>query len=453
MKEQLNLQLPKAQIVKQLSSMHAVDIAKQLVELDENEKNDLILLIPSNMIDDVFIELEAEEAINFFNTLDDVKRRVLLTDLSAADLKDLFEEFDEEEKQHFINLLRVDKKIELERLLKYDQTLAASEMRSDYIKLNVNLKASEAMKYIVSNVSDNDYIDILFVLDDENKLIGTIELKDLIIARKNDPINNLINYEYPFVYDNDKLGEAINKIKNYDIAALPVITPNNQLLGIISADDVLEEIALEYESNIDKFVAMGEFDEASSPFKRAYQRLPWLLASIVLNLVIALFLAIFKTTIDTIAALVLFQPLILGMAGNIGTQAIAVTILELHKFGSKDEDILKKHIRKEILIGVINALITGVLGFILSFGFLKIANFQITSHLSIPLFSLVIGLSLFFSMLLSALFGVMIPIVLTKLKIDPAAASGPVISTINDLVALVIYFGFATLIFYKLIYG
>lgn len=453
MKEQLNLQLPKAQIVKQLSSMHAVDIAKQLVELDENEKNDLILLIPSNMIDDVFIELEAEEAINFFNTLDDVKRRVLLTDLSAADLKDLFEEFDEEEKQHFINLLRVDKKIELERLLKYDQTLAASEMRSDYIKLNVNLKASEAMKYIVSNVSDNDYIDILFVLDDENKLIGTIELKDLIIARKNDPINNLINYEYPFVYDNDKLGEAINKIKNYDIAALPVITPNNQLLGIISADDVLEEIALEYESNIDKFVAMGEFDEASSPFKRAYQRLPWLLASIVLNLVIALFLAIFKTTIDTIAALVLFQPLILGMAGNIGTQAIAVTILELHKFGSKDEDILKKHIRKEILIGVINALITGVLGFILAFVFLKIANFQITSHLSIPLFSLVIGLSLFFSMLLSALFGVMIPIVLTKLKIDPAAASGPVISTINDLVALVIYFGFATLIFYKLIYG
>ena len=453
MKEQLNLQLPKAQIVKQLSSMHAVDIAKQLVELDENEKNDLILLIPSNMIDDVFIELEAEEAINFFNTLDDVKRRVLLTDLSAADLKDLFEEFDEEEKQHFINLLRVDKKIELERLLKYDQTLAASEMRSDYIKLNVNLKASEAMKYIVSNVSDNDYIDILFVLDDENKLIGTIELKDLIIARKNDPINNLINYEYPFVYDNDKLGEAINKIKNYDIAALPVITTNNQLLGIISADDVLEEIALEYESNIDKFVAMGEFDEASSPFKRAYQRLPWLLASIVLNLVIALFLAIFKTTIDTIAALVLFQPLILGMAGNIGTQAIAVTILELHKFGSKDEDILKKHIRKEILIGVINALITGVLGFILAFGFLKIANFQITSHLSIPLFSLVIGLSLFFSMLLSALFGVMIPIVLTKLKIDPAAASGPVISTINDLVALVIYFGFATLIFYKLIYG
>ena len=453
MKKKINLQLPKAQIVKQLSSMHAVDIAKQLVELDENEKNDLILLIPSNMIDDVFIELEAEEAINFFNTLDDVKRRVLLTDLSAADLKDLFEEFDEEEKQHFINLLRVDKKIELERLLKYDQTLAASEMRSDYIKLNVNLKASEAMKYIVSNVSDNDYIDILFVLDDENKLIGTIELKDLIIARKNDPINNLINYEYPFVYDNDKLGEAINKIKNYDIAALPVITPNNQLLGIISADDVLEEIALEYESNIDKFVAMGEFDEASSPFKRAYQRLPWLLASIVLNLVIALFLAIFKTTIDTIAALVLFQPLILGMAGNIGTQAIAVTILELHKFGSKDEDILKKHIRKEILIGVINALITGVLGFILAFGFLKIANFQITSHLSIPLISLVIGLSLFFSMLLSALFGVMIPIVLTKLKIDPAAASGPVISTINDLVALVIYFGFATLIFYKLIYG
>ena len=133
-----------------------------------------------------------------------------------------------------------------------------------------------------------------------------------MLQEKNDEVDSITNRDIHYIYDEDKLIDAIDVISNYDLQVLPVINKDNVLLGIITADDVLEEMALEHESSIDKFVAVGEFDEDSSPFKRAYQRLPWLLVSIILNLVIAMFLSIFSPTIDKVSVLILFQPLILG---------------------------------------------------------------------------------------------------------------------------------------------
>ncbi|CCV64236.1 Mg/Co/Ni transporter MgtE (contains CBS domain) [Alteracholeplasma palmae J233] len=441
----MNHKQTKHQITKKLQTMHAVDIAKLFTESKIEEKKIMIQAMPSNMIDDVFIELEAKVAIEFFTLLDENKKQLLLKDLSPADLKPLFEEFNDEDKDQLFKLLDSNKRKELERLIKYDETKAASVMRSDYLVLLYDYEVSEAMKYLTTHVSDNDYIDTLFV-QQENKIVGIISLKDLIVARKNQKISEFIKTNFEYVLEDDTLALAINKISNYDISVLAVLNKEEALIGVITADDILEEMALEYESNIDKFVAVGDYDESSNPFIRAKQRLPWLLASIVLNLVIALLLSVFSDTIDAIAALVLFQPLILGMAGNIGTQAIAVTILVLHNKTHETKELRKKHVRKEVLIGITNALIIGILGFLLSWVFLSLTTFDMGKNVTPAILSLAIALSLVFSMILSSMFGVLIPLVLTKLKIDPAAASGPVISTINDLVALVIYFGFATLI-------
>ncbi|VEU81020.1 magnesium transporter [Haploplasma axanthum] len=446
----LNFKQSRHQIAKQLSVMHEVDIAKVFDEANLEEKNIIAQIIPINIIDDVFIELGAKEAIELFGMLDDIRRRVLLEDLSAADLKPLFEEFSEEDKNKFSSLLKLSKRKELEKLIKYDETKAASVMRSDYLTIQYDYEVSEAMKYIIANVTDNDYIDTIFVKKN-NRLVGTISLKDLIVARKNQQIVEFINPDFEYVNEEDNLAVAIEKISDYDIALLAVLNKNKGLIGIITAEDVLEEMALEFESNVDKFVAVGDYDEDSNPFVRAKQRLPWLLASIVLNLVIALFLSIFSDTINAIAALVLFQPLILGMAGNIGTQAIAVTILVLHNKTHETKEARRKHIKKEVFIGITNAIIVGILGFVLSFVFLTLTTFDMGKNVTPLILSLAISLSLVFSMIISSFFGVLIPIALTKLNIDPAAASGPVISTINDLVALVIYFGLATIIVLPLI--
>ncbi|MDY0277343.1 MAG: magnesium transporter [Acholeplasma sp.] len=446
MPKKINFNKSDLQIAKQLSNMHALDIANELYDYDDEKKHLIIKLMPISKIDDVFALLDVEEALDFFKSLDKIKKHALLSDLSAADLKPLFEEFEEEDKESFLNELTVEKKTELAMLMHYDETKAASVMRSDYLVVKENILVSEAMKNIIGDVEDNDFIDSIFVVNDQNVLIGLIELRELIIARKNDEISSLINHKFEFVYDTDEVSKAIAKIMDYDINLIAVLNKDKEIMGIITADDVFEEMAQDYESNIDKFVAVGEFDEDSGPLRRVYQRLPWLLVSIVLNLLIALFLSVFSETIDTITALILFQPLILGMAGNIGTQAIAVTILALHKNTHDTKEKIRKHIRKEVFIGIINALIIGILGFVLSWVYLSLSNFDSDKNLNMVFLSLAIGLSLFFSMLLSAGFGVLIPIALSKMKVDPAAASGPVISTINDLVALLIYFGLATLI-------
>lgn len=446
MATKINLNQPKNQIVKQLNLMHAVDIANELYELNEEERIELIHILPIDMVDNVFLELEEDEIVDFFSHLDDVRRRRLLTDLSAHDLKLLFELLEKEESVRLLSFLSTDKKVVIEKLMLYDETKAASMMRDNYIVLKKDYNISNAMKEVINEVKDTDLIDTIFIVDND-ELYGLIYLKDLIIARKNDSLESIINTDIKVINDEASLSDAINKISNYDIKVLPVVNSNNHLVGIITADDVLEEIALDHESHVDKFVAMGDFDEDSSPFVRAYQRLPWLLVSIVLNLVIAMFLSIFSGTIEMISALILFQPLILGMAGNIGTQAIAVTILKIHKNETKD---FSQHIKKEVLIGVVNAIIVGVFGFLLSWGFLSFSSFDVGS-VNLILLSFVIALSLALSMFLSAMFGVFIPIILTKLKVDPAAASGPVISTINDLVALLIYFGLATIIIIPLI--
>lgn len=446
MSNKINLKDSKSNIIKLLNKMHDFDIAKQLYELDAKERAELIKLIPIDLLDNVFIELELEEMVDFLKHLDSHKRKVLLNELSASDLKPLFESFTEEERNKLLSKLTVEKQKKLKKLILYDNQYAASKMRNNFLTLNKDLKVHEAMDIIISEVKDTDLIDTIFILED-NMLYGELELKDLIVARRNDEIIDITNTNIKTINEEAKLSDAITIISNYDIKTLAVIDSNNYLKGIVTADDVLDQIALDYESNIDKFVAVGDFDEDSNPIERAYQRLPWLLVSIVLNLVIALFLSIFQSTLETVSALILFQPLILGMAGNIGTQAIAVTILRLHK---DEHDSHNVHIKKEIMIGLVNSILIGIFGMLLSWGFLSLTAFS-TAGISVILLSVVIGLALMFSMFLSAIFGVFIPLILAKFNIDPAAASGPVISTINDLVALFIYFGLATLIIIPLV--
>lgn len=443
--DKINLKENKIKVIKQLKKMHSLDIVKELRELKEDEQKYLIEIIPTDKIDDVFLELTFKEAFAFFNNLDYVKQKHLLTELSASDLKELFLEFNEEEKALFYNLISTDKQKQLTRLLKYANNDAAAIMQNEFLKLKSSFSIADAMRYIVSEVHDTDYIDTIFVVNDNNILVGSVDLKQLIVARKEDVFNNLINKDVITINDLDTIDIVIDTISNYDLNIVPVINDKNMLIGVINADEIFEELALKYESKVDKFVAVGEYDEESGPFRRAFQRLPWLLVSIILNLVIALFLSIFSNTIDAVKALILFQPMILGMAGNIGMQSIAVTIVELHVNKNQSNQKLRNHTKREIIIGVLNSIFIAIAGFLLSYLFLEFSSFDANANISSLAIAISIGISLLLSMFLAAIFGVLIPLSLTKMKVDPAVASGPVISTINDLVALFIYFGVATI--------
>jgi magnesium transporter len=222
---------------------------------------------------------------------------------------------------------------------------------------------------------------------------------------------------------------------DYDKMSVPVLDSEGHMVGIITADDVLEEVVENFDNDFKGLAQVQNIETYDSGFTRYLKRMPWLLMALVFKIVIALFLGVFEETIAAVTALVLFQPLILDMSGNIATQSLAVTLLH-------DENTSKKHMLREINIGVLNGLLMSILTFILSVSFLSILNYNIIDALFI---STQVSLALWVAIIVAAMIGVLIPTVLIKFKKDATIASGPLITTLNDLIALSIYFTIATL--------
>lgn len=428
---------------KLLAKMHALDIANIIKQASPDLQMRIINLMSLAKTNDVFMELPKELTRNYFNMLTENQKRVFLNEFEMDELKVFINTFDEVYQEYLIKLLSQRKQKTLKLLMGFDSENIASIMTTEFVTIDINQTIKEATSHVVTTSAKSDYIDSIFVLSN-NELIGSILLKDLISARPNDKLSDLVFTTNEFLTINDSVYQGFTKFKNYGLSVLPVLDDNKNIIGIVTADDILDELILGYEDDIEKMQSIGDFDEESSPLKRSKQRMPWLLVSVILNLVIALFLVVFERTIEEVIALILFQPMILGMAGNIGTQAISVTILKLNQDEMVGNYEQKKHVKKELGIGMLNSIAIGIAGMVIGYIVMNILNMGNKEPFDI---ALTVGLSLFGSMLLSAAFGVFIPIILTKFKVDPAAASGPIISTLNDLFALVVYFGIATLIF------
>ena len=424
-----------------LKKGHPLDISRMVEDADSEKQFEMLNLLPVEKLNDVFVELSDELALSYIHSLPEYKKKILLDALEMDEIRNLLDDVDKEEVQKILSLLNDSKRQKMVRMLAYDEDVAASIMNTDFIAIYENTSIKDATNSLVKSVKDSDFIDEIFVIDNNRNYVGSIELKKLISARKEDDINNIIESNQTVIYENDSIHTAINKLRNYDDTVMPVLNEKNNLIGIITADDILDTMIDEYEENVEKFVAVGDYEEDSSAFERTKQRLPWLLASIALNLLIAAFLSHFQDTISAIPALILFQPMILGMSGNIGTQAISVTILGLHQFKLIDEKEVKSHVNDEVKIGFLNSMLIGIFGFLIAWAFLSFVDMGNQDSFQL---AEVVGISLVGGMFISDICGIFIPILLDKLNLDPAVASGPIISTINDLFALLIYFAIAT---------
>ncbi len=424
-----------------LKKGHPLDIARMIESADAIQQFEMLNQLPVDRLNDVFIELSDELALNYINSLSINKKKELLDALEMDEIRNLLDDVDSKEVQKILSLLNVAKRQKMIRMLAYDEDVAASIMNTDFIVIDEKTSIADATQNLIKSVKDSDFIDEIFVVDNNKNYVGSIELKKLISARKGDDIDKIIERNQTVIYEHDSIYSAIKKLRDYDDTVMPVVNEQQHLIGIITADDILDIMIEEYEEDVERYVAVGDYEEDSSAFVRTKQRLPWLLASIILNLVIAGFLSFFQATIEQITALILFQPMILGMAGNIGTQAISVTILGLHQNELNGEDDVKLHVRDEVMIGILNSIAIGFLGFVIALIFLFTVNMGNQDPFQL---AFVVGTSLTGGMFVSALCGVFIPIFLEKMKVDPAIASGPIISTINDLFALLIYFAIAT---------
>lgn len=278
----------------------------------------------------------------------------------------------------------------------------------------------------------------------------------MIKARATDSLEDIIKKSYPSILDMTSLNDALILVKDYEIDSIPIVNEKNVLLGVVTTNDLIEVIDDELSDDYAKLAGLTSEEELEeSTFKSVKKRIPWLCALLVLGLIISLVMGLFESAIVAVPAIVFFQSMILGMGGNVGTQSLAVTIRAI-----SDEEISKKEVRrlvfKEIRIAFFNGILIGIMSFVVVSAYLMITHTVIDPSIGYNIFDIfktsgVVSISLLISMVISGLIGTLIPIVLQKCKIDPAVASGPFITSINDIMAIVVYYGITLIVFAYLI--
>ncbi|MBR2891745.1 MAG: magnesium transporter [Bacilli bacterium] len=432
-----------------LSQYHESDIADVLDLLDDDKRKELYKILDTEALGEVILHSDDLEEI-----VEDIEPEVLadiIETMDADDALDVLEELDEEVRLEVVELIEDSEiKEDIETLSNYSNEVVGSEMSTNYICISTIDSVKSAMKKVIKEASDNDNVSTIFVLDENNLFYGVLDLRDLIISRENDDLKKVIKTNYPFFLDTDLIDEIIPQIRDYGLDSYPVLNASKELVGVLTHDDALDVTLEEFEDDYAKLAGISEENNLNEGiFKSIKKRIPWLIILLVLGLVQSFLMTGFEVVVAGLPIIVFFQTLVLGMSGNSGTQSLAVTIRSL---SSQD---MKKHVLKtlfkELRIGFFNGFLLALLAFSFVFSFLFIKKQGVTSEVftinEAIKASSIVGLALLISMTISSFVGAIVPIFFKKIKIDPAVASGPFITTINDLTALLIYYGLAAILF------
>lgn len=437
-----------------LSDYHKNDIARCFEYLTEEELNRIYDAFNEQELSEIFSYLE--DVKEYIETLEVEQAAELIELMASDDAVEILEELDEEDRNEILELMDEEVVDDIELLQSYDDNVIASYMTNNFIAVGKNFTIKQAMKTVVEQASQYDNFTIIYVINEDNTLYGTIELKDLIKARATDNLEDIIKKSYPSIIDLTTVQEAIILVKDYEIDSIPVVNEKNELLGVVTTNDLLELVDDELSDDYAKLAGLSSEEELEeSTFISVKKRIPWLCILLILGLIISIVMGMFEGAIKAVPAIVFFQSMILGMGGNVGTQSLAVTIRAI-----TDTEITRKEmsrlIFKEIRIAFLNGLLISVISFVVVSLYLILSKTVIDpSYTSqyIPIFktAAVVSSSLVVTMVISGLIGTLIPIILQKCKIDPAVASGPFITSINDIMAIVIYYGITLLVFATLI--
>ena len=429
--------LSKEELTEKLQDYHDNDIAQALENLDKNERIAFYHLLDTEWLSEIITFLDEPE--KYISEIEIEKLAAVINEMDSDDAVDLLEEIDEDVKEKLRPILNEDVKADINLINSYDEDEIGSLMTTNYICINRSLNIRQAMRELIQQAGENDNISTLYVTDDDGKFYGAIDLKDLIIARENDELSALISESYPYLMDHDKISDSIENIKDYAEDSLPVLNNEKEILGIITAQDVIEVVDDEMGEDYAKFAGLTAEEDLKEPLRESIKkRLPWLLVLLGLGMVVSSVVGLFEEVVSQLTIIMCFQSLILDMAGNVGTQSLAVTIRVL-----MDESLTGKQkaelVFKEMKIAFSNGSILGILSFAL-IG-IYIALFKGKTFVFAYAVSGCIGVSLLLAMVISGAVGTLIPLFFKKIHVDPAVASGPLITTVNDLVAVVSYYG------------
>lgn len=432
----------KKELVEMLSDYHENDIAEALTRLTADERKRLYPILGVEKIAEIFAYLDEDEQ-KFIKELsiDNIAR--VVSEMDSDDAVDILENMEQSTKDEIVKRLDKDAGEDVRMLLSYDEDEIGSRMTTNYICIHEDLNIRQAMSELVRQAGENDNISTIYVVDQNDLFCGAIDLKDLIIAREYENLDDLIIRSYPYVLDHENVSECLDRIREYAEDSIPVLTQEGKIVGIITSSDVVEVVDDEMGDDYAKLAGLtAEEDLREKTLESMKKRLPWLIVLLFLGMAVSSVVGAFESVVAVLPVVICFQSLILDMAGNVGTQSLAVTIRVL-----MDENLTGKQkfllVMKEMKIGLLNGVFLGIMA-VLLLG-VYISYFK---HYDLPhafLISGCVGIALVVSMVISSFVGTVIPMLFHKIKVDPAVASGPLITTVNDLVAVVTYYGLSLL--------
>jgi magnesium transporter len=413
-----------------LSERHPADIAEMMEDLSSEEAKFVFLLLDGEKASDVLVEIPESNRRRFLRVLPpEIIASKFLEFMDSDDAADVMADLDEERKIEVLNEIEdFEQAGDIVDLLDYEEDTAGGIMAKELVKVNENWTVATCLQEISKQAQEVDEIYYIYVIDDSEKLKGVLSLKKLIITNTNTKISNIYNPDIKMVNTNIRQEEIAEIMDKYDLVAIPVVDEIGRLKGRITFDDVIDFVREEAERDYQMISGItGDVEPGDRIWEILRARLPWLFIGLVGGIFGAVVLGSHEETLSKVTELAFFIPLIAAMAGNVGVQSSSIVVQSIAS-GVKDMETTARKLFKEVAIALVTAAIFAIL--IFAYNAIRQGDMNLTYSVS---------LSLFIVILFASLVGTVIPLVLNRFKIDPALATGPFITTMNDIVGLLIY--------------
>jgi magnesium transporter len=439
----------KAEQVKELLALQNIEKIKQVLSLlhipvivdilnqsTQAEKTTLIKLLPKNHAARVFRRLDTKHKKELLKGLSKPEVSSLLATLRPDERVNLFEKMPSHISKQLLEMLEPEDLAKTKKLLSYPKNSVGRLMTPEFVAAQKDWTIEEVLSHIRERAKDSETIDVVYIVDNGWKLLGKINLSEIVLASPNDKVSNHINKDVVSLNAKQDREKAVNLMNNYRLSVIPVIDKDKDLIGIVTFDDVVEVAQQEATEDIHRISAIAPMDVSynnASIWKLFHKRVGWLLALVFVSLVSSGVIAAFEETLSSAIALTFFIPLLIGSGGNAGAQSATLMIRAVSLGEIKPKDWFKTA-GKEMVVGASLAVALGIFSSMMGFfrGGVEIG--------------LIVGLSMATIIIATNLLGALLPFALVKLKIDPAVASGPLVSSVSDIIGLTIYFSIASVI-------
>ncbi|MBR3972008.1 MAG: magnesium transporter [Ruminococcus sp.] len=426
-----------------LSTMHAYDIAVLLEDMHDSKIQLLFRMLPKELAADVFVEMDEDTQEFLIKGFSDNELKEVIGELSADDAVDIIEEMPANVVKRILRQADPETRKQINELLKYPDDCAGSIMTTEFVSLRPNMTVEEAIKRIRRTGVDKETIYTCYVVASDGKLIGITTIKDLLLAEEDDTIEDLMETNVISVGTLDDQELVAQTINNYDFLALPVVDTEGRLVGIVTIDDAVDVMVEETTEDIQKMAAIGSTDKPYTKvgvFETLWHRVPWLLLLMISSTFTGIIIAGYEGRLAGSLILTAFIPMLMGTGGNAGSQSSVTIIRSLSLDEIEFKDIfwvMFKECRVSILCGVILGVVN--FGKIMLVDGWMLQNDEITTGIA-----LVVSITLVITIIVAKIIGCSLPMIAKKLHLDPAVMASPFITTIVDVVSLLVYFWIAT---------